>query len=287
MASALTRLSGSAFELTLTVPWADVKAIYDKVFDELAAEIEIEGFRKGKAPKNLVENKVDKNKIYGEVVNRVLPDSYQKALEEHKLKPIVSPKVQIAQAEEEKDWQFIAKAAEKPSVDLDGYQDAVKSVNASGKIWKPGLPDEASAEAGDEEKQKTKKINEIIEKLLEVTKVELPELLIESEVNRLMTALIDDVRHAGLTFDQYIQSSGQTAESLRQKYRSQAETALKLEFIFEAIADDLNVIVSKEEIDSVINRETDPKKKDALQMQSYVISGILRRENTIARLLTL
>lgn len=284
MTTALTRLSGSAFELTLTVPWADVKTVYDKVFDELSAEIEIEGFRKGKAPKNLIEEKIDKNKIYSEVINRILPESYQKALEEHKLMPIVSPKIQIASAEEEKDWQFIAKAAEKPKVDLDGYQEAVKTINASGKIWKPG---DSPEEKKDEETEKTKKINSIIEKLLEVSTVELPELLVESEVNRLMTALIDDVRHAGLTFEQYLQSSSQTNETIREKYRMQAETTLKLEFIFEAIAENLNITVSKEEIEAVIAKETDEKKKEALKTQSYVIASILRRENTITKLLSL
>src|SRR3989344_7944159 len=205
MTSALTRLSGSAFNLTLTVPWADVKAIYDKVFDELASEIEVEGFRKGKAPKEILQSKVDKSKIYGEVINQILPDSYTKALQEHGLKPIVSPKVQIASAEEEKDWQFIAHAAEKPEVDLDDYKKLISEINAKGKIWKPG----DSPEEKKDEEEKTKKINDIIEKLLEVTKVELPELLIESEVNRLLTALIEDVRKAGLPYEQYLQSSGQ------------------------------------------------------------------------------
>ncbi len=99
MTTALTRLAGSAFEVTITVPWADVKKIYDAVFEELAAEIEIEGFRKGKAPRNLIEEKVDKSKVYGEVINRILPDSYQKALAEHGLKPVITPRVQIASAE--------------------------------------------------------------------------------------------------------------------------------------------------------------------------------------------
>lgn len=288
MTSALTRLSGSAFEITLTVPWADVKAIYDKVFEELAAEIEVEGFRKGNAPKNLVEGKIDKSKVYGEVVNRILPESYQKALAEHGLKPIVSPKIQIAQAEEDKDWQFIAKAAEKPKVDLDSYQEAVKTVNASGKIWKPGDDQKTPDQEGDkEDTEKSKKINAIVEKLLEVCKIELPELLVESEVNRLMTALIEDVRAAGLTFEQYLQSSGQTQETLHKKYHEQAESALKLEFIFDAVADDLKVTVTDEEIQAVIDKEADEKKKQALKDQSYVIASIIRRENTINRLLSL
>lgn len=279
MTTALTRLSGSAFELTMTLPWADVKKIYDQVFDELAAEIEVEGFRKGKAPKEVVQSKIDKSKIYSEVVNRILPESYSKALAEHGIKPVISPKVRITSAEEEKDWQFIATSAEKPQVDLDNYKDAVKNLNTSGKIWVPG-------DKKDEE-EKSKKISQIIDKLLEVCKIELAEILVESEVNRLMTTLIDDVRAAGLTYEQYLASKGETAEKVREKYRQQAQTALKLEFILEAVADDLEVKVSETELNAVIDKETDLTKKQALKDQSYLLASILRRENTLTKLLSL
>lgn len=280
MTTALTRLAGSAFELTLTVPWADVKKIYDQVFEELAAEIEIEGFRKGKAPKDVISTKVDKSKIYGEVVNRILPESYQNALKEHGLKPIISPKVQIVDGVEEKDWQFIAKASEKPSIDLGSYQETIKTTNTKGKIWTPGEPKK-------EQEDKQKKISEIIDKLLEVCKVELSELLVESEVNRLMSQLIDDVRQAGLTFEQYLGTKGETSDKLRQKYRQQAETALKLEFILDAIADDLKIEITQKEIDNIIEKEVDPEKKKSLKDQSYLLASMLRREGTIDKLTAL
>ncbi len=286
MSTALTRLAGSAFELTITVPWADVKRVYDTVFDELAADIEVEGFRKGKAPKEVVATKVDKSKVYGEVINRILPDSYAKALQEHGLKPVISPKVQISKAEEEKDWQFIAQAVEKPQIDLNNYKETIKSINAKGKIWTPGQ-DEKPDEKQKQEEERSKRVSEIIDKLLEVCKVELAELLIESEVNRLMTTLIDDIRAAGLTYEQYLASKGETAETIKQKYHRQAETALKLEFIFEAVADDLGVTVSDSEINTIIDKEIDPAKKQTLKDQSYLLASILRRENTITKLLTL
>lgn len=291
MTTALSRQLGSAFELTLTIPWPEVKAVYDQVFNELASQIEIEGFRKGNAPKDLVAAKVDKNKVYSEVINRLLPDSYAKALEEHRLQPIVSPKVQIVSADEEKDWQFLVKAAEKPKVDLQDYKSAVAALNSKGKIWtpdsasatdKPGTPDPAKTE-----EQKSKRLREIIDKLLETSRVELPEILLESEVSRLLTQLIDDVRQAGLTYEQYLTSSGQTAEQIREKYRAQAEASLKLEFVLTAVADDLGIQVSPEEISAVIDKETDPQKKQSLKEQSYLLSSIIRRENTVNRLLAL
>lgn len=281
MTTALTRLSGSAFELTITIPWADIRKIYDEVFEELAAKIEIEGFRPGKAPRTLVEEKVDKAKVYGEVINRIVPESYRRALDEHNLKPVINPQVKISSAEEEKDWQVIASSAEKPTVNLGDYKKYVTEINAKGKIWKPGDDEKVKKE------EEQKKISEIIDKLLEVCKVELPEIMVEAETSRLLTQLLEDVRSAGLTYEQYLQSSSQTAEAIKGKYRSQADTALKLEFILEAIAEDLKVEVAPEELEALITREADPAKQKALREQSYILASIVRRDKTIARLLVL
>lgn len=271
MVTALNKLPGEGFELTITLPWSEVKKIYDEVFSELAATIEIEGFRPGKAPQNLIAEKIDKSKVYGEVINRIVPESYRKALEEHGLKPIVAPQVKITQAEEEKDWQLIASSAQQPTVELGDYKKELAAV----KIWKPGDTTEVKKE--DEQK----KISEIIEKLLQVCKVELAQILVDSETNRLLTQLIEDVRQAGLTYEQYLQSSQQTAETVRAKYQKQAETALKLEFILEAVAQDLKITVEPAEIEAAIAQK--PELKD----QSYILASIIKRDKTIAKLLVL
>lgn len=292
MTTALTRLAGSAFELTITLPWADVQRIYDQVFNELAAQIEVEGFRKGTAPRHLVEPKIDKNQIYQQVINRIVPDAYAKALEEHGLKPVISPKIQLGAAEENKDWQLIAQSAERPKVDLNDYKKHVAEINAKNKIWTPGKPSageikDNGSETKDKKEEESKKISEIIDKLLEVCRVELAAIIVEAEANRLITQLLEDVRMAGLTYEQYLQSSSQTAQGVKEKYHRQAESALKLEFILEAIANDLGIAVQQEEIDNIINRETDGKKQKALKEQSYALASILRRDKTLAKILAL
>jgi trigger factor len=296
MTTALARLSGSAFELTITVPWAEVKRVYDLVFDELAGEIEVEGFRKGKAPKELAAARIDKNKIYGEVINRLLPETYQKALAEHGLKPIVAPRVRLKEAQEDRDWQFLVHAAEKPKVDLDGYKEAAGAINAKGKIWTPGgttnetkdrIKDNGYEIKEKDEQEKGKRITEIIDKLLEVCKVELAEILLEAETNRLMAQLVDDVRAAGLTFEQYLASSQQTAPAVQAKYHRQAETALKLEFILEAVAEDLKIQVEPAEIEAIIAKEPTPERQKALREQAYLLASAIRRDKVLTRLLAL
>ena len=48
--------------------------------------------------------KIDKTKIYQEVVKELVPKAYQKALTEHKLTPIISPKVEVLKAKENEEW---------------------------------------------------------------------------------------------------------------------------------------------------------------------------------------
>ena len=288
MTTALTRLSGSAFELTLTVPWPEIKSVYDKVFEELSAEIEVEGFRKGKAPKDLTAQKIEKRRVYDQVIKRILPDAYAKALEEHHLKPIINPKIEISQGEDDKDWQFIARAAEKPEIKLGDYQKDISNINTQGKIWTPEKgesPKEKTPE--DKKEEENEKLNKIIEKLLETCIVEIPELLVESEVNRLISELVDDVRSAGMTYEQYLTTKGTDAQKVRENYRSQVVSTLKLEFILDAIANDLKIVVDEKEVETIIEKEPDAAKKQALKAQSYYLTSLLRRQKTLTKLTTL
>ncbi|MFC1627472.1 trigger factor family protein, partial [Patescibacteria group bacterium] len=93
--SKLEWLPKKTFTLEFEIPWSKVQTTYNKTLDQLAKDAKIEGFRQGKAPKKLVEKSIDKGKLYGEVINQLLPLSYAKAVSDHKLRPAVAPKVQI------------------------------------------------------------------------------------------------------------------------------------------------------------------------------------------------
>lgn len=272
MTTALNKLPDQSFELTMTVPWTDIKTTFDQIVDRLLSEVEIEGFRKGKAPRDLALKNLDQGKIYGQVVNEILPKIYSDAVSEQKLNPIASPKIHIIAAEPDKDWVFKAVSCEKPTINLGDYKALIKTT----KIWKPG--DEVKADSAED---KSKKINDIITKLLESAKITLPGVLVESEEERLLAQLIDDIRAAGLTYDQYLASKGATADQIKTQYHAQAEAALKLEFILEEIAKKENISVAQEEIDAVINKEKDPKGQENLRKQSYLLASVMRREKTL------
>lgn len=281
MAALINKLPKHTYEFTLSIPWTKVKDSYDKTVKKVAESTELPGFRKGKAPLNLVEEKIDKSKIYEEVIQDVVPPIYADALKEHNIKPITTPKVELIEAKEGSDWKIKATVAEKPDVNLADYTKIVaKAKTGKEKIWLPG-----KGEPENDEKKKDATLEEVLKTLLADIPVEIPDMLVEEEANRLLSRLIDETKQLGLTVDQYLQSTGKSADQVRQEYMTQAERTIKLEFILEAIADKEKISVSETEISDAINKVKDEKERENLRKQSYYLATILRRQKTLDTLL--
>src|SRR3989338_7061682 len=109
-------LPKTTVEILIDIPWTEVKISYEKILEKVSLDTEIAGFRKGKAPKKLVEEKIDKKKIYDEVIKEVIPKVYDEALKQNKIIPITSPKIELLKAKQGEDWQAKVTVALKPKV---------------------------------------------------------------------------------------------------------------------------------------------------------------------------
>lgn len=280
MKSDVKHLDDGSLQLTITVPWAQVAEVYEHVVEETVQNAEIQGFRKGKAPRKLVEEKLDKTKTYEHVLQDLIPKAYSDAVTEQKLHPIVNPKVELVEATEGKDWVIRATTAERPKVELGEYKKAIKDLKATkaNKIWTPG-----KGEPQKEEKLEDKKptLDELLKALFESVKVKLPTILLEHEANRLLSDLIDQTKRLGLTVEQYLSSTGRTGESVRKEYEEQARRTLTLEFALEDVADSEGVLISDDDIDTVIKTAKTDEEKKALGEQRYYIASVLRRQKTL------
>ena len=65
----------------------------DKAFDKKKNDIKMDGFRKGKVPKDIYFKKVGKESLYMEAIDTLLPTAYDKAIKENNYEPIIDPKV--------------------------------------------------------------------------------------------------------------------------------------------------------------------------------------------------
>jgi FKBP-type peptidyl-prolyl cis-trans isomerase (trigger factor) len=274
--SKLTWLPNKTFELEFSLPWAEVKKTFDEVMKQVTETSEVKGFRKGKAPKELIEKNVDKGKVYGEVINQLLPISYLQAVKQHQLRPAVSPKVTIVSAEENKPWQFKAKSCELPEVKLGNYQGSARSALVKSQLEKKELTE-------------TEKLNLIAQALLQDVQIDLPEMLIESERDRLLSRLLEQVQKLGLTIEQYAASNNKSVEQIRAEHAQSAANTLKLELILQAIADERKIKVEETEIDKMISQAGDDKLKKSLNTPSEraYIGAVLRKKQAIDFLVNL
>lgn len=275
MTSALNRLADGTIELTINVPWEEVKKVQEDVLSELSKHTTVPGFRKGKAPKKLIEEKLDEEKVREEVIKKLLPKAVTEAISEHNLRPILTPQVAIREAADEKDWQFVAQTCEAPVVNLNNYKEAVGGVTAKSKIIVPGKEPEKP------------KLDDIIQALSASVKVTLPQILLDHEVNHLLSQTLDEIKKLGLTLEQYLSSTGKTAESLREEQRIRATNDLILELTLQKIAETEKITVDQKEIDEAIQKAKTDEERKNLEANRYLLARILRQQKTLDFLMKL
>lgn len=278
MITAINKLPNSMIEMTLTIPWNDVKKDFDDVLKEFVLNTELPGFRKGKAPVDLVKKSLSKQTLYEKVLGKIIPKAYIQAINENKIKPIVNPKIEILKAEEGEDWVCKATTCEMPIIDLKDYRQKIDSLFAKEKIWIPGKDEKIQEDAN---KQKEDYLQKVLDILLNTVKIEIPDMLIEEEANRLLSNLLDQTQKLGLTIEQYLASRNVTSEQIRAQYATQARNTLALEFTLEKIAETEKIDVSDREIDTLIEKTVDGKEKESLNAQKSYIKNVLRRQKTL------
>ena len=269
MKSILAKQEDGTIQLTITIPWRVVKKAKEEAVEAYLSSAQFPGFRKGKAPKKLVEKNINQDHLREEVLRKLLPEGYVEALKEHGLKPILNPKIHVEKLEDDKDWTFAAFTAEAPEITLGNYKDAIKKATAKSKIIVPG-------------KEQTEiNFEDITKALLETAKIRIPKIIIDQEVDRLLAQTLDEVKRLGLTLDQYLASTGRNTETLRQEYEKKAENDIKLEFLLQKIAESEKITVEDKEIDeAIIQAKTDAEKQN-LQNNRYLLASIIRQQKTL------
>lgn len=108
-------------EVVVKVEGAEWKNALDKAFKEKVKTVTVDGFRKGKVPRDIYEKKFGKESLYFPASDYVIEDAYKKALDESKLIPVVQPKVDIKSVDENQ-IEFTFKIITKPEVNVKKYK---------------------------------------------------------------------------------------------------------------------------------------------------------------------
>lgn len=122
MSAKLEQLEKNVVKLTIEVDAATFEEGMQKSFKKNANQFSVQGFRKGKAPRHIVERLYGEYVLYDDAVNFVIPDAYDKAVEELNLTPVDRPEVDVEQIGNGQNLIFTATVTVKPEVVLGEYK---------------------------------------------------------------------------------------------------------------------------------------------------------------------
>jgi trigger factor len=278
----------SQFNIVIDIHKKTINESYDKAFEDLRKELIVDGFRKGAVPRKIAEQKIEKEKIYNRLIQNLLSQIYQEIVSKENLKPIINPKIDLVKAKEGEDWQIKIQIVEKPSVKLGDYKKKVSELNKSQKkadIWVPGK--NKDDENKNNETKKIEHLNQVLQLLMKEAECQLPDLLVNEELNQKLAQLVDELQKLGLTLDSYLKSKNITLEQLKEKYKKEIDETYRLEFILNEIAEVEKIVVEPEEINQIFSKITDEKEKQIAQQNIYYYAAILRKQKTLDFLLSL
>lgn len=136
MKSAVETLNPTRVKLTVEVPFEELKPSLDSAYRAIASQVQVPGFRRGKVPNRIIDQRFGRGAVVQEAVNEALPRFYGEAVEANKVRPIGQPDVDVTEvpAEEGQELKFTVEVDVRPEVtlpDLTGIRIEVDEALAS------------------------------------------------------------------------------------------------------------------------------------------------------------
>lgn len=122
MSLQVEKLEKNMAKLTIEVSAEEFSKAVESAYQKNKGKISVPGFRKGKVPRKMIEQMYGKGVFYEDAANEIIPEAYEKALEECEETIVSSPKIDVSQIEEGKPFIFTAEVALKPEVTLGAYK---------------------------------------------------------------------------------------------------------------------------------------------------------------------
>ena len=314
----VTKLPKSEVEIEGELEADLFESYFSKALKALGENVQIDGFRKGKIPENVLLANIPESQILGEMAEMALSEHYPKILEENKIDAISRPEISITKLARKNPLGFKIKTAVLPVIKLPKYKDIAKGIiskitdaeknievtekdledtimdirksraprtHVKEHVHKEGekhdhehehvetkeeLPefndefvkamgpfkDVADFKAKLKENLKLEKQNlqkektrlKIIEKIIDESALDVPELLIEIELDKILYRMESDIAQMGLKFEDYLKHLNKTKEVLRSEFRVDAEKKAKLALILNQISKEEKIMADEEQV---------------------------------------
>ncbi|HQR27384.1 MAG TPA: trigger factor, partial [Nocardioides sp.] len=129
MKSAVETLSPTRAKLTVEVPFEELKPSLDAAYQQIARQINVPGFRRGKVPPMIIDRQVGRGAVLDQAINDVIPKMYVEALEANDLQPLAQPDIEVTRLEDNDTLEFVAEVDVRPEIAVPDYQGLAAQVD--------------------------------------------------------------------------------------------------------------------------------------------------------------
>lgn len=321
----------SQIVITGELEWNSFKNYRKKALSKISEIIEVDGFRKGKIPEDVIVKKAGDHAILEEMASLAFQEIYPALLKEHAIDAIGRPSIQITKLAEGNPLGFSISTAVMPKISLPDYKKIASQVNKTKEIFEvldeevqkaiedirtmkakqdlfkkmqngeipkdesiennkdespeeiqkrideklelPELNDEFAQSVGGfktvQELKKAVKENitqekerraddknriDIIEQIIKETKLEIPDIVVDAELDQLMHRMKSDVAQMGMDFKEYLEKLKKTEEDVRADARKDAEKRAQIQFIVATIAREENINADEKRVQDEVEK---------------------------------
>lgn len=224
------------------------EAYFTKALKKIGENLKIDGFRKGKIPESILVSKVGDMHILEKMAEFALAEHYPKIIESEKIDAIGRPEVSITKLARKNPLGFKIKTAILPEIKLPDYKNIAKKIIAEMTPEVP-TPNGVGTPTSDKNQNVGEKTRlKIIEKIIAESEIDVPDILTEIELDKILYRMESDITQMGLKFEDYLKHLNKKVEDLRKEFRTDGEKKAKLGLILNEIAKVEKIIADPEQV---------------------------------------
>jgi trigger factor len=127
--STVEHLSPTRVRINVEVPFDELKPNFDRAYRKIANQVRIPGFRPGKAPARVIEQRIGRAPILDEVVNEAIPVKYSEAVTEGEVRVLGRPEIEVTKLEDREILEFTAEVDVRPDITIPAFGELVVTVD--------------------------------------------------------------------------------------------------------------------------------------------------------------
>lgn len=129
MKSTVEQLSPTRVKINVEVPFDELKPNFDRAYKKIAQQVRIPGFRPGKAPARILEQRLGRSVVLDEVVNEAIPAKYAEIVNAGEVRPVGRPDIEVTKIEDGDHLAFTAEVDVRPDIVVPAFGDFAVSVD--------------------------------------------------------------------------------------------------------------------------------------------------------------